>query len=502
MPISRRNLLKAGGIGTGAVLVGGGIAKLLLRGDIPSFLQQPAGRGEAWHLLNRLAFGASPGQVAAVSAMTPASFIEQQLHPESLDDHTMDAMLATYATLRITPAQLYALKDGDQVAFDDLNSATILRAIYSRRQLYEVLVLFWSEHFSIWHGKDNCPYLKTFDDRDAIRPHALGHFRDLLGASVHSPAMLDYLDNSGSDKDHPNENYARELLELHTLSPSHYTERDVKEFARCLTGWTYVQDESDPHLGEFFFDATIHDDDEKVVLGHTIHAGGGQQDVETVLDLIVAQPACAQFISKKLCRRFVADEPPSSVVDAAAATFHQTHGDIRAVVRTILTAPEFLHAPPKFRRPFEYLIGLARGFAVNIVPGKGGPQDIFAGLSFLDHAPFEHHQPDGYKDIGDHWRSNLLTRWNIALTFTYGNVADSTIDPIATAQAQGATTAEHILAYYASQLLGRDISHQENDTLWGFVTKNGTPDLTTDDGKATLLDAIALIAISPAAQYR
>ena len=153
-------------------------------------------------------------------------------------------------------------------------------------------------------------------------------------------------------------------------------------------------------------------------------------------------------------------------------------------------------------RSFEYLIGLARGFAVNLVPGKGGAQDIFAGLSFLDHAPFEHHQPDGYKDIGDHWRANLLTRWNIALTLTYGNVADSTIDPIATAQAQGATTAEHILAYYASQLLGRDISHQENDTLWSFMTKNGTPDLTTDDGKATLLDAIALIAISPAAQYR
>jgi uncharacterized protein (DUF1800 family) len=344
MRMSRRDLLKAGGIGAGTLLAGGGIAKLLTDGDLPGFLHQPVlptGRNAAWHLLNRIAFGPYPGQVTAVSQQGIAAYLDQQLQPQTIDERTVEGMLAPYHTLTMSPAALFALTNGDQVAYDDLNAATLLRSIYSKRQLLEVLMLFWSEHFSIWHGKDNCPYLKSFDDRDALRPHALGRFRDLLGASAHSPAMLDYLDNVASDKDHPNENYARELLELHTLSPGNYSERDVKEFARCLTGWTYVQDENDPHLGEFFFDDSLHDDGEKTVLGHTIAAGGGQRDVETVLDIIVDLPACAQFISKKLCRRFVADAPPASVVHAAAATFRATHGDIRAVLHTILHSEAF-----------------------------------------------------------------------------------------------------------------------------------------------------------------
>ncbi len=221
----------------------------------------------------------------------------------------------------------------------------MLRAVYSNRQLEEQLDDFWFNHFNVFADKGADRYLVTEYERDAIRPHVLGKFRDLLEATAKSPAMLFYLDNwqsVGPNAPQPrgqgnkakrglNENYGRELMELHTLGvDGGYTQKDVTEVARCFTGWTINQPQRG---GKFVFNPRLHDNGEKVVLGVTIPAGGGESDGEKVLDILAHHPATAHFISKKLAMRFVADDPPAALVDRMAETFLKTDGDIRQVMR-------------------------------------------------------------------------------------------------------------------------------------------------------------------------
>src|SRR5258708_18906890 len=238
-------------------------------------------------------------------------------------------------------------------AIEEPDAATVIRATYSERQLYEIMVDFWSEHFSIWHQKEQDKLFKTVDDREVVRKYALGKFRDILGASAKSPAMLIFLDNAKSNKQHPNENYAREVMELHTVTIGNYTEDDVKEEARCFTGWT-VQGLKGTNPGQFVYNAKIHDDGQKTVLGHTIPAGGGIQDGETVLDILASHPGTSKHIASKLARRFIGDDPPENVVNAADA-FLKSGGHIPTVLRVIFDAPEVLRPPPRHTRPFEYL---------------------------------------------------------------------------------------------------------------------------------------------------
>lgn len=497
--VTRRTVLKIAGIAAGVGAAGGGVAALV--NETPRLLQQPPHHGpvatEPWLALNRAAFGPRPGELNAVRGAGARVWLERQLNPGAIGDDACERRLAAYKTLSMTAAQMNAAKVDDGDATDELDAATVLRAVYSERQLQEVLVGFWSDHFSIWHGKDMCPYLKTVDDRDVIRAHAFGRFRDLLGASAKSPAMLDYLDNWLSQAEHPNENYARELLELHTLGTGHYSERDVKEVARCLTGWT-IKGDDQPDAGTFFFDSSIHDDGQKSVLGHVIPAGGGVRDGEIVLDLLTSHPATARRIATKLCRRFIADDPPDAAVSAVAEEFTRSKGSITDVLRAIFARDEFWQAEPKFKRPFEYVVGLLRAFAVDL--DHDSTRDLLYALQALGHRPFDHITPEGYSDRGSRWAAELLARWNVALAISYGQHGKG--DPLAVAQQQGAKSARESLDYYALNLLGRQPSKAESDALWGFVSKNGTPDLATDDGKAMLLDAIGLVAAAPAAQWR
>ncbi|NJM40750.1 MAG: DUF1800 domain-containing protein, partial [Anaerolineae bacterium] len=199
-------------------------------------------------------------------------------------------------------------------------------AVYSKRQLYELLVDFWTNHFNIHYAKNTVRYLKVTDDREVIRPHALGKFRDLLGASAHSPAMLVYLDNDVSTAGNPNENYARELMELHTIGTDAFGQADVHDVARVLTGWTVANGDDPARAGEFEFRATVHDTEPKTVLGTSLAGELNEQAGERMLDLLAQHEQAAEMISLKLARRFVADDPPKAVVQLGMAAFTKSQG--------------------------------------------------------------------------------------------------------------------------------------------------------------------------------
>ena len=316
-----------------------------------------------------------------------------------------------------------------QVVARDLMEGKVLRAVYSNRQLGEVLTDFWYNHFNIYLDKGADRYLVTAYERDAIRPHVLGKFRDLLEATAKSPAMLFYLDNwqsvgpsapaarRGNAKQQRrglNENYGRELLELHTLGvDSGYTQKDVTEVARCFTGWTINQPQRG---GTFAFVPRLHDNGEKVVLGVTIPAGGGEKDGEKVLDILAHSPATAHFISRKLAQRFVADDPPATLVETMAQTFLKSDGDIREVLRTMLNSKEFWSEGAyrsKMKSPLEMVASAVR--AVN------GEVDFATALTNqvaqLGEPLYRKQEPTGYSNSSKEWLNSagLVARMNFAL---------------------------------------------------------------------------------------
>jgi uncharacterized protein (DUF1800 family) len=414
-----------------------------------------------WRALNRLTFGTRPGQVSAVQQSGLPAWIAQQMDYEKIDASASEARLGEFPTLDMTPTELIKFKGAQQGdVIRELDHATILRSIYSPRELYEVMVNFWSEHFSIWHQKEAVKVLKTVDDREVVRKFAFGKYRDLLGASAKSPAMLIYLDNAESNKKHPNENYARELMELHTITIGQYSEEDVKEVARCFTGWT-IANLKEEDAGSFRFIPRLHDDGEKKVLGRVIPKGGGIQDGETVLDMLAAHPGTAELIANKLARRFVADTPPDAAVQAGKAAFISSGGDIRATVLAILNTPEFASAPPKFKRPYEFLTSLFR--ALNAEIEKPTPQ-LLQLLRNMGHLPFDWITPDGYSDFSANWEGNMLARWNLAINTVSGKTAGVKVDLTTLVRSQGvALEPEPIVQYFAQQLYGRAMLRNEYD---------------------------------------
>ena len=337
------------------------------------------------HALNRLTYGPRPGDVERVRALGLQKWIDAQLSPATADDTTLTARLAQLETLTLDPqtilrdytaparmerrerqqqkvetdgsemANRISLSDAqkkDRQVIADLEQAKLLRAVYSDHQLEEVLVDFWFNHFNVFAGKGPTRDYVSNYEREAIRPYVFGRFRDMLGATARHPAMLFYLDNWQSKAGAINENYARELLELHTLGvDGGYTQADIVNVARAFTGRTMR-----PRLGTgFVFAPRQHDTGEKIVLGQKIRANGGMDDGERVLDIVAAHPSTARHIAKKLAIRFVSDDPPAALVDRAAATFARTKGDLREVVRTIITSPEFMAADArsaKVKTPF------------------------------------------------------------------------------------------------------------------------------------------------------
>jgi uncharacterized protein (DUF1800 family) len=430
------------------------------------------------HVLNRLSYGPRPGDVEAVRAMGLEAWVERQLHPERIDDRKVEERVAALETASLSSSDLMAgyevprearreiqkmqaemgeepsedqmrqarrelmrkysgdRKGTPRQVVDELQQAKVLRATLSERQLDEVLVDFWMNHFNVFANKGPERFLVGAYERDVIRAHAWGRFEDLLVATAKSPAMLFYLDNwlsadpkasSGRAMGAPrrarglNENYAREVMELHTLGvDGGYTQKDVTEVARALTGWTI----GGLRRGrpEFAFNARIHDGGEKTVLGTRI-SGGGIDEGERVLRLLANHPSTARFVSTKLARRFVSDEPPAAVVDRAAETFRRTGGDIRAVVRTIVTSSEFL-APAareaKVKTPLEFVVSAVRASGASVTSARG----LARRIALMGMPLYQQQPPTGYKDTAEAWvsTSGMLARLNFAADLGAGRV--------------------------------------------------------------------------------
>ena len=547
------------------------------------------------HVLNRLGFGARPGDAARVKAMGLDNYINQQLNPEKIPDALAESKVKDLASLNMTTAELYekfpqpgqllkqlqargALpsdlatardnrvkgggeaapagmpKNGDSMEMKssdstqvkpesdevakknvsgnpldnekyrqaireyylenglqppqritaELQASRLLRAVYSERQLQEVMVDFWTNHFNVFAGKGADRWLLPSYDRDTIRPNAMSKFSNLLVATAQSPAMLFYLDNFQSvspnaqqgpgparlqrpraqrdslfgvlmggqrrrdamiDRRNPNmlgqsggnmpqrpavapaaqqrqkrginENYARELMELHTLGvDGGYTQKDVQEVARCFTGWTIFAPRgagaaatalmggaARERAGTFFFNGHMHDDGEKVVLGHKIAAGGGIKDGLMVLDILAHQPATAKFIATKLVRHFVSDNPPAALVDRVAATFTRSDGDIRETLKAIFLSPEFNSREAyraKIKRPFELVVSAIRTLGGDTT---GGPQ-LHQWIARMGEPLYGFQTPNGYSDTAESWvnTGGLLERMNFGLALASNRV--------------------------------------------------------------------------------
>jgi uncharacterized protein (DUF1800 family) len=535
------------------------------------------------HLLNRIGFGPRPGDVARVRQLGIDKFIEQQLHPERLEDAAVEARLKNIESIHMGLSELaekypepgmiarelglkgknaapkampapQANPNGDnapanqaadaqldlskqenrqmvmeyyrehglkppQVLLQDLMQQKLIRAVYSERQLQEVMTDFWYNHFNIFWPKGADKILTTDFEMSAIRPHAFGKFQDLLLATAKSPAMLFYLDNfqsSSPDAKLPgragrgqqarlqrrgpfggfgqpnnpsaqmspeqqqqraqaaqqfakrkpgiNENYARELMELHTLGvEGGYTQKDVQEVARCLTGWTIVQPRRG---GGFVFRPFMHDDGEKMVLGHKIPAGGGIKDGEMVIDILAHHPSTAKFISTKLVRRFVSDTPPPALVDRVAQVYLKSDGDIREMLRAIFTSPEFYSKEAyraKIKSPFELAVS-----AIRAVGGEmNNPMMVTQFISKMGQPLYRYQPPTGYPDKAEQWVNTgaLLERLNFGLALSANRLRGTTVDLKRIAPETAGKNTTQTLDQAIALLLNKEVSPQTRAVL-------------------------------------
>ncbi len=590
------------------------------------------------HVLNRLGFGARPGDVERIRTMGLENYISQQLNPTNISDLALETKLKdqNLPTLAMNTAELYEkypqpgrllrqldrkgdLPDGLAVARDgriksagngssqmpvqkpdamfsaempaaampaapgnpnaspsdpnpqnndayrkavrdfytqnglqppqritaELQASRILRAVYSERQLQEVMVDFWTNHFNVFAGKGADRWLLTSYDRDTIRPNSMGKFADLLKATAESPAMLFYLDNFQSVTPNPqvgngagrrmqpggardpilellrdgrrnaqqnarqmernpnvaqrgpnqqpaqpnanrpkrgiNENYARELMELHALGvDGGYTQKDVQEVARCFTGWTIfaprgagaataaiMGDKARENAGKFYFAPRLHDDGEKVVLGHKIPAGGGVKDGLMVLDILAHQPATARFIATKLARHFVMDNPPSALVDRVAAAFTKSDGDIRETLRAIFFSPEFNSAEAyraKVKRPFELAVSAVRTLSAET---NGGPQ-LHQWIARMGEPLYGFQTPNGYSDIAENWVNTgaLLERLNFGLALASNRIQGTRVNlrQFAGSSAPGLSQAK-AMDHFLEMIVAGGVSAGTKETL-------------------------------------
>lgn len=480
---SRRDLLSA------ASILGSWLAR-------PSAARADAPFSATHWLVNRLTMGWTPEEQALADSLGYANYLEYHLNYTAIDDSAIDARIATYTTLSMQPYQLIGLSTSQLQT--ELTEAAILRSVFSKRQLYQRMVEFWTDHFNIDITKDNDKYLKTIDDRDVIRANALNTFPALLSASAHSPCMMEYLDNDTSVSGNANENYARELMELHTLSVNGgYTQTDVTEVARCLTGWQYYSSgyATQTLRWTFRFNSGQHDNGAKTVLGHAIPAGSGINDMEGVgaplgvLKILTDHPSTANFIATKLCKWFYSYSPPQSLIDAVAATYTSTGGDIKAMIRTLFNTCDPAAAPLKYKRPYHHFVSALRATAAAVTTSSG----IRTNLTSAGHLPFIWGPPDGYPDTLDAWVGLILPRWNFGASLLNGNISGSTVD--VTAFFQGVTaTADAMADQINARLFGGAMPTADRNRVRDYLLPN-PPSATRQK------EAIGLAIGSPGYQW-
>lgn len=365
-------------------------------------------------LVDRTTFGFSWGELEYAYTHGYDGFLDNQLAYEQLDDGLLDARLRQFPTL-FESAREHFLRGlaGDYLMAEELTNASILRAATSRRQLFERVVEFWSDHFNVFMFKGRCKIFKAAEDRDVVRRHAMGSFPALLRATARSPAMLAFLDNVYSTSEAPNQNFARELMELHTIGPDAFRQGDVEEVARCFTGWSVDVDPGSDTAAQFVFRPEWHDDSPKRVLGYDIPSGGGVGDGEAVLSILCFSPDIApctgRLVGRKLAERFWGANPPNRLIEELANTFVATGGDIRSMLRVTLAERWLAHAPAKLKRPLHLALSTLRTIP-SLINGFVSLRSV---LHIMGHTPFSWVAPDGYPDDFDYWAGGILPRWRI-----------------------------------------------------------------------------------------
>ncbi len=470
--MKRRAALSVG-VGTAAAWLAGcaaqGRGQIIGTNNRPPTSIGPVDASLALHLHNRLAYGARPGDIERMKAIGADAWLEAQLAPASIAEPTellaaLDAMpvlrephaptLETFARWQ-ADALSPALTESQRAAAlaevtaivqrvqGQARQARLMRAASSNRQLEEVLVEFWFNHFNVFAGKETVRVTAGFYEAEAIRPYVLGRFRDLLGATARHPAMLNYLDNWQSVASGfalppgtplppgfvmpkgPNENYARELLELHTLGvDGGYTQADVSELARVFTGWSFDRRNPGPSDAFRFYPAR-HDNGPKRLLGLDV-PGRGRQQGEWALDLLARHPATARHISRKLAASFVADEPPPALIERLATRFSQTDGDLKEVMRTLVLSPEFLDPSmrgAKFKTPYQYTVSAVRACSVPM----GDSRQLAGAVARMGMPIFLCPTPDGWRDSREAWLNPEGLRQRAEFGIRLGGQAGSSL---------------------------------------------------------------------------
>lgn len=478
-----------------------------------------------------------------------ASYIEHQLHPEAIVDFDCDRKIASanLVTLNKSLKQLWAdhrvtadeLKDEEKAQEPrkpahankmmdeqklrhqparETEIATWLKAVYSRRQLQEVMADFWHNHFNIFAWDNATAPVFVHYDREVIRKHAFGNFREMLEAVTKSPAMLLYLDGAFNQSGNPNENFARELFELHTLGAEHYlgtrertgvegygtgkpagyVDGDVYEAARCFTGWRVDANQKDAgNTGEFAYYDPWHDRFQKIVLAHPLSEyQPPMKDGNDVLDLLAAHPGTARYVSRKLCRRLVSDSPPESLVDAVARVFHENRkapDQLRQVVRAVLLSPEFRSTRrAKLKRPFESTAGILRATGAEFFPSE----QFLNNYQRAGQRLFAWHTPDGYPDTQRHWggTTSMVERWRMANQLLAGRI-DGVEIHLLKPEGEAGRDPEVAAKHWSEKMLGESMAPRRLKALEDFLRK----DPGRDD---RLHGAVALAFMSPEFLWR
>ena len=416
---------------------------------------------KALHLVSRASFGPRPGDVDIVKMTGVQSYVEQQLYPDTIPvPDVLTQQLAQYPTQSMAEVDLVAgLKSGGGVfsltVGNEMAQAKIVRAVLSPAQLQEVMTDFWFNHFNVYQKKNLTNVLAATYEQKAIRPYIFGKFKDMLMATAMHPAMLTYLDNHLNTASNINENYAREIMELHTVGLG-YTQQDVTNMAHILTGWGLTKDKS-----AFAFQASAHDAKDWVVLGQKIPAGGIEQ-VQNAINMLAARPETAEHISYQLAQYFVADAPPKTLVKKMAATFLSTGGDLREVYRTLFYSDEFMdrgNIHRKFKSPFKFAVSAVR--ATNLVP-KDYLQLMYK-VSSMGEPLYTYLTPNGYPNSSRVWLSPYALLQRIQFGNLYNNslgnaAASSVVSALGTkvmrAQTLAVANSPQNAAFKTSLLLG------------------------------------------------
>lgn len=550
--IHRREALKLGALSAGALAP----TNALLGPEPPPYaLRTPVQGGEVRTVpppplpplyviaYNRLAFGQRVGDFAAFLALGSndderlTALVDQQLSPQTIDDSDAEARIAALnlTTLGKSLEELWAdhvVANGDDYGYRmsplyETRIATLVRAVYSRRQLFEVLVDFWHNHFNVLGNHYYVGPAFVHYDRDVIRAHALGNFREMLEAVAASTSMLYYLDNYINRAPFANENFARELFELHTIGSDHYlgvrdpfdvpkdengvpvgyVDNDVYESARAFTGWRVDAGYGTNDTGTFFYDDTWHDRFNKFILGEYLPADQPPlKDGRDVLDLLASHPGTAHHIAKKLCRRLISDGPPPYVVEAAAAVFHANVGapdQLKKVVRAIALSDAFRTTwARKVKRPFEVTASMLRAIDAEITPSDS----FWWNYRQMGQTLFGRPSPDGYPDRKADWTGTtaMLHRWRLCSAMIEGWIDGINTNLVGETPATKRTPND-IADYWISRILGRSMHPAEDrDEIVEFLAQGGNPDYELPDGERSerIPRAVELVLMAPDFQYR